>query len=432
MLRRFITPSITIKRHSSALYVTGDRAKEQCAVLTPYLKFDDRLSNLDELKDNIQRRKLSINLDDVSTEYSMFKAVNDKKAQLEKRKKEIAEMFKSKKPSIDNVEGLQIQARMLRDDLKILKENSYFLEGQFVHNYLKLPNLLHKCVPDKLEIVYEFKKELINESLQMTGTFDDCIEFFDSSCVYLKGEASKFELFMPMRVIQSFNLKSYTNFSNPDFVRSVIAQGAGLDSDELFLVREDDIENKLNQLHLTGNGSFVNYLGYITKLTTYPTLFPMKFISTGRQYQAKNHRSHQDLYNSVQSTCVQTFAADVNGDAFDEIIGEHVDRFKKIFEPFNQHFRIVTVPADQLHPTESFKIAAEMFSPSKQCYIEVGNVSYYHDFISKRLLFNYKEGKVTKFPHIYSGTVVNVLKLFLVLMENEKSFKCPEWLVELE
>jgi seryl-tRNA synthetase len=427
MLRRFIIPSVIIRRNVSALFVTGDKAKEQFAVLTPVMNFEERFGNIEELHENIKRRQLNINIEDVMTEYSIYKSIEGKKKSIEKRRNEISQHFKQN-PSDTEVEGLKIQAVHLREELKTLKENSYHFEDQFVHNYLNLPNLIHKQVPQNLEVIYNFKDELKSDEVKMEDNLDDFIEYFDSTCYYLKGEASKFDLLMPMKALDAFTTKSYVTFSNPDFVRSVIFEGARVSNDDIFLIKEHDIENKLNSLHLSGNASFINYLGYITKLTVFPSLLPLKFVCSGKQYLAKNHQDSQDLYNAVQSTCVQTFVADVNGNTFDEIVEDHIERFQKIFEPFNKHFRIVKYPANQLEPAESFKIGVEMYSPSKKSYIQVANLSYYDNFISKRLLFNYKEGKKFHYPHIYSGTAVNVLKLLLVLIENNRSFKCPEFL----
>lgn len=425
MLRRFVIPSVTIRRNVSALFVTGDKAKEQFAVLTPVMNFEERFGNVEELQENIKRRRLNIKIDDVMTEYSVYKSVEDKKKSMENRRNEIAQLFKQNPP---DVEGLKIQAVQIREDLKVLKENSYFLEDQFVHNYLNLPNFIHPQVPQNLEVIYSYKDDMKSEQVKMENNVDEFIEYFDSTCYYLKGEASKFDLLMPMKALDAFTAKAFITFSNPDFIRSVISEGAGVSNEDIFLIKEQDIENKLNSLHLSGNASLVSYLGYVTKLTTFPSLFPLRLVCSGKQYLAKNLQESQDLYNPVQSSCVQTFVADANGSSFDEIIGDHIERFQKIFEPFNQHFRIVKYPANLLESAESFKIGVEMFSPSKKSYIQVGDLSYFDNFISKRLLFNYKEGKKFHFPHIYSGTAVNVFKLFLILMENSKNFKCPEFL----
>lgn len=421
MLRRFVASTLPFRRHISALYVTGDKAMENFVVLSPVLNFE-RLDCLEEITENIKRRKLTVNLDELKSEYDVFKTVNDRKKAMEARRVEIAKLIKEAP-----TEGLNIQGKQLREDLKQLKENSYHLEDTFVHNFLNLPNFIHDNVPrDGKKVIYSFKNEAKNIEGKSTN-IDELVEFYDPTCYYMKGEAAKFDLFMPMQVMKNFQENGFVPFSNPDFTRSVVVEGAGVDRNEIYLLNEHDIDNKLNLLHLTGSASFLNYLSFVTKLSIYPSLLPLKFICSGKQYDARNHFDHQDLYSAVQSTCCQNFVATTDGSTFNEIIDEQIQNFVKIFEPFGQHFQIVYYPAEALARAESCKIGVEMFSPHHKSYIEVGNFSYYGDFISKRLLFNYKVGKDYRFPHIYSGTVVNVLKLLLVLIENGSEIKCTNW-----
>jgi seryl-tRNA synthetase len=402
----------------SALYVTGDKAKENFAVLQPFLEIDERLKNFDEIQENVKRRKLSINLEELMDEYKLFKAVEDRKRELENRRVEIAKLMREAAS-----ENLKLEGKVLRDDLKKLKENSYQLEDLFVHNFLNLPNSIHKSTPcEEIKIVYKFLEP--PKSYELSDQMDNFIEFYDPTCYYMKNEAAKFDVFTPLNVSDYYQKEGYIKFSNPDFVRSIVPEIASLPQDNLFLLKEEDVENKLNQLHLSGNASFLSFLPFIAKLTSFASQFPLKLISTGKIYNGLNNYNHQDLYNLVQSTCCQAFIATCDESNFDHIIDEQVDNFKKIYEPFNQHFRIVYYPSQMLQPAESFKLGVEMFSFVHEKYIQVGNFSYYGDFISKRLLFNYKDGKEIKFPHIYTGTVMNVMRVLVNLLETNKNFKC--------
>lgn len=426
MLRRCFTSNLLLRRHISALYVTGDQATEKGVTVTPFLDFEERLNNFEEIEENITRRKLKMDLDTFKNEYELFKSVEERKTAVEKRRAEFSQMIRESPAN----EGMKTQAIHLREDLKNLKENSYHLEDVFVHNFLSLPNFIHKITPDgEKKVVFSFKDEAKNlQSKSTSSSIDELVEYYDPTCYYMKNEAAKFDVFMPMQVMSYYHGKKFINFSNPDFTRSVIAEAAGVDSKELFLLKEDEIESRLNLLHLTGSGSFLSYLPFITKLTVFPSLLPLKFICTGKQYDATNHHDHQDLYNVVQATSCQSFIATADESTFDDILNEQVEHFISTFETFDQHFRIVYIPAHELTQAESCRLAVEMFSPSRNSYVEVGNFSCFRDYISKRLLFNYKEGKDSRFPHIYSGTVVNVMKLLLVLIENSKEFKCPNWL----
>lgn len=419
MLRRLQATSLVLRRHISALYATGDKAKENFVVLTPFMNFEERVNNFDEIESNLKRRKSKLNLDEFKKEYELYKAIEDRKRVIEKRRDEIVKLMRE-----SSTEALKIQGRQAKEDLRLLKENSYHLEDNFVHNYLSLPNVIHDITPlDGKRVIFTYEDETKPHQSKLPNLLDELIEFYDPTCYYMKGEAAMFDVFMPMKVLDYYQEKGFINFCNPDFTRSIIAEGAGVDINELLLIKEDDVENKLNNLHLAGSASFLNYLSFVTKLTIFPSLMPMKLICTGKQYNVKNHFEHQDLYNVVQSTCCQSFIATADGSTFDTIFSEQIENFIKIFETFNQHFRIVYYPADELELAESCKLGVEMFSPGRNKFIEVGNFSYYGDFISKRLLFNYKIGKKFHFPHIYSGTVVNVTKLLLVLLENNNELK---------
>lgn len=427
MLRQYLAFNPIIRRHFSALYITGDKANKTCAVIEPVLDIDERLNNFDEIQENSRRRKLNINVSELSDEYNLFKSITDRKKAIKNRRDEIAEIVKQS-PS----EGLKIQARQLKEDLQKLKENSYHLEGNLMKNYLALPNHIHESTPDERKVVYSFKDETkIRKDKLENNSIREMIEFYDPTCYYMKGEAAKFDLFMPMQTLDYYKdngfSDSFVKFSNPDFTRSVIPEAAGVLLKDLYLIKEEDIENKLNLLHLTGNASFLSFLPFITKLSAFPTKFPFKFICSGKQYDARNLCDHQDLYKVVQSTCCQSFYATTDGTSFDDVIDEQVEHFINTFEKFNQHFRIFYYPSHELQQAESCRIGVEMFSPSQNSYVEVGNFSYYGDYISKRLLFNYKIEKDYHFPHIYSGTVVNVMKLLLILLENVEDFKCPKW-----
>lgn len=410
MLRRFLIPNLILRRNVSALYVTGDKAMENFAVLSPFLEIDVRMRNFEEIKNNVSRRKLPMNLEALKDEYEMFSAIEVRKKELENRRVEIAKLMKA-----EASDGLKTQGKIVRDDLKKLKENSYYLEDQFIHNFLKIPNIIHEKTPNKKEILYtHLEKPNVK---QPNRNLDELIEFYDPACYYMKGSASQFDLHTPLDICDYFRDAGFLKFSNPDFVRSIIPEAAAIDFESIFQLKEDDIENKLNLLHLSGSGSFINYLPFVAKLISFPTQFPMKFISTGKIYNSMNHHDHQDLYNVVQSTCCQTFIATKNEASFDEIVQEMTTHLKKIYEKFDQHFQIVAYPPDMLNNSESYKIGIEMYSICKEQYVEVGSFSYHSDFISKRLLFNYKEGKTVEFPHIYSGIVINVMKVLVNLIE---------------
>ncbi len=410
MLRKFLKSGLVIKRHVSALYVTGDKAMENCVVVNPYLEIDKRFSEIDEIKENFKARNSRLNLDEIVLEYEMYSDIEKRKKELEIRRAKLGKLC-SENPKN---EGLKMQGRNAKEDFKTLRENSYFLEDKFIHNFLKLPNKLHHRTPKdgKRKIVHNF---LEPSTEKFMSKLDGFMEYFNSQSYYLNGNAALFDLEFPLQVSDYFRDNKFVKISSPDFVRSVVPQVAGVELDRIFLLKEDAIENRLNNLHLCGNGTYLSYLPFIAKLLTQSTQYPFKLVNSGKIYSQQNEES--EIYNLVQSTGNSIFIASLDDTTFDEILDEQLEHIKKVYEPLNLHYRVSIYPANELEVAESFKLGIEVFSPFYQKYIEVGNFSYLRDFISKRLLFIYKEGKENHFPHMYAGNIANTTKLLINIIE---------------
>jgi seryl-tRNA synthetase len=401
--------------------VTGDKAKEHFAVLTPVMDFEEKLGNFQEIEENIQRRKLSINLENIQKEWQLYQTIQQRKKNIEQRRADIAKQMRES-PN----DGLKIEGKQLRDDLKLLKENSYYLEDQFANNFLSLPNKIHPKTTDEEQVLFEHLERPGANAKRLD--LSDLVEYIDEFSCYLKGEAALFDTYCPMYITDFFKSQEFIQFSNPDFARTVIAEGAGSNPDNLFLLKEENVENKLNLLHLTGKASIYSFLGFITKLSVFPSYFPLKFVTYGKQYSPSQQGS--DLYSLVQNTCVQLFISILEESKVDDTVEELTESYFNLYKKFNQHFRIIRYPAHRLDRSESLRIGVEMFSNSKDSYVEVGSLSVHGDFISKRLLFNCRDGKNFRYPQIVSGTVVDVSKLLIVLLENsDNEFKCPRFLI---
>jgi seryl-tRNA synthetase len=435
---KLLTSNINIlqhltKRYASALYMTGDKAKETFSILSPFMNFD-RLKNVEALKNNIELRQLDLKLDDLLEQWQLYTDIEARKKHLDSKRSEIADKIKqmskvlSTTTTVQQTDQLKNEGKILRDDLKNLKERAYSLEDVFIHNFLDLPNELHDSTPTDGEkkIIYTFgeRPKACTSKSHMEAT--DLIEYTNPICYYLKGEAAKFDVLLPLFTADFFKKSGFIQFSNPDFVRSILVEASTTKPEKLFQLRDDDMVNKYNLLHLAGGGSMMSFLGYISKLSLYPTALPLQLVGNGKQYSAAT--SDGDLFGVSQASVSQLFIAAQGASEAEVSKNFLVENYIKFYELFEQHFQVVSCPAHHLMPAENHRIAVEMYSPSANRYIEIGNISSYSDFISKRLLFNYREGKEYKFPHVLSGTVVNVERLLAVLIEGQEMFRCPEFL----
>lgn len=422
------------RRFIAALYLTGDKAKENYAVLKPYLDFNEKFRDRKKLEENITNRKMKMDMDHMFQQWEMYRDMGLKKKRLELRRAEISDLMRrlDSDENTDLKRKYQNEGRIVREDLKLLRESSYALEESFIGEYLSLPNSLHKRTPmDTAAKTFSYLNRKKDEHHKSHLLNSDNLEFYDESCYFLKNDGAKFDLLYPLYVSQKLKKLGYIQFSNPDFVRTVIAEAAGCKLSELFLIDEKDESERINLLHLAGSASLLSFIAYIVKLSIYPNVLPLKLYSTGRQY-ILDHKTSDDniqgLYASCQSNALQMFLVTDSQENADVLFDEAVNNVIEFYKPLNRHFRVVYVPAHVLYPAESLRSSFQLYSSLLDRYIEVGQLSQYGDYISKRVLFNLKGDKPNKFPFIISGTAVNTAKILASSLEQQ--FELPTFLVE--
>lgn len=411
----------------SALYITGDKANQNYAVLRPYFDFNAKLHNKQKLERNIKQRKLNIDLDEINLLWSTYVDVSRKKSVLEQKRKEIANAIRSVDPKADGSEALirkfKIEGTMARTDLKTLKENGYALEDTFIHKFLDLPNDIHDRTPSLAnEVYFNSDQHTVNDTENHLNKVN-YLEYHDPFCYFLKSDAAKCDLKMPLYCMDMFRSFGCIPFSNPDFIRSILAEGAGVNVNDLLTIVEEDLENKLNLLHLAGSGSMLSFLGFVTKLLVYKNCLPLKFVSNGKTFSVRNTTSATDygLYSACQTTNVQLFGVTANATESLHQFDETLEQMIQFYKTLDSTFRVSYVTGDQLTQSEELRAVFEMYSTHRKCFVPVGHLNSYGDYISKRLLFALKDDKVKQFqfPHLISGNVINVTKYLAILLEEK-------------
>lgn len=389
------------------------------------MDFKQILTDTNKLQTNIQHRKLPTNLPQLYDLWHIYKDMTDKRKLLEKRRIEIANQLRSSSDvSNENViRKYKTEGIIVREDLKTLKEKLYSLEEKFIGEFLQLPNDLDVRTPLDCPVILQEYGEIGAATKKSVShlSYTNEIDYMNRNCFYLKNNAAKYDLFAPYYAIDHFTKTTgFIQCTTPDFIRTIVAEAAGLKSSDVILVKEAD--SKLNLLHLAGNGSMLSYLGYIAKLSLFKSALPLRFISTGKQYFYANDNDTQiddGLYSVGQSTTVQVFMATLDRDA-QQTFDDTLHSIAELYKSFGQHFRVVYATATDLMASESLRADIQMFSKHLNRYVTVGNLSSYNDYISKRLLFNYRDEKQLKFPYIIAGTVVDVTKLIAIQLENNE------------
>ncbi|XP_046963927.1 serine--tRNA synthetase-like protein Slimp [Vanessa cardui] len=423
-----------ISKRCSALFINGPKATDSFVYLTPYIDYKERIKENDLVKAEIEKRKIQFDLLKLENLWSVYEELKTRKLEYDSRKqevsKELEQLLKSKQEG-DNVEKLKIQVHLLKENIRKLKEPLWSAEEAAIIEALKLPNKLHNLTPDVDKIIYEHGSKPNNDKDHLKiGKEKNLIHFIKNENYYLKGDAALFELGAKFYFSKILKENNYTQFSNPDFSKSLIIEGCGEDhtnSDSTFILHHNE-DNKVNidsRLHLTGGGSLYSFFAYHAKNVLYAKVLPLTYFSMGRQY-IPSPTEEDNLHHVSQSSVVQIFNATRNETELDGTLNNIIDLIKKLYTPLGYHYRLSYVAANQLKTWESLRLTIEMYSSSQKNYMEVGNISLSGDFISKRLMFTYTEEKQSKFPHILSGTILNVPKLLACALEQDGEFILPK------
>lgn len=428
MLIRLLRPSgvlYTSRRLFQALYVSNKKTKKNVRLLTPVLDFAERLSNPKDVEDNLRRRGLTEQFDvnDLFSQWEMYTSIKSKKEEIEKQQKETAQRLKELK-SGDTLKKREDARRKYTLELETLHEDLHNcigalddIEEKFVNKFLSLPNDTNRLTPQEPQIVSSFGS-MCNEERAHHLIYANTIEYYSNTAYFLKGDAANFDNKFGNSCVNYFRKHQFIEFSNPDFAKTISIEGAALPLTKFYEVPHELDVHHTNWMHLVGNSSMLSFLGYAIKLQVYPTYLPLQWISNGRTYSRIDEDTFS-LFNVSQSSTVQIFQAGTEEQMLHKF-KETLDLITQLFQKLDIHFRILYTPAKELNLAESLSAKIEMFSPNSKKYIEVGNLNYYSDYISKRLLFSYIKDRKTNeigFPHIISGTVCNLTRILAIVLE---------------
>lgn len=413
-------------RYFRALFVRKRDAFGNVRAVCPIFDYKNRLENRTELEENVNRRGLAdtINIADLYKKWELYQCSARMMKSIEKRQEHLNKMIE--KLNTKNATSGKDESRTetykqemsnLRSESKCASECYTDIEEEFNISFLTLPNILLPRTPDEPEILFNYGSNSAKPQGQHHLNYEHMIKFINESCYFLQNEAAIFDFKFPLMCSNLFRQHDFTQFSSTDFAKTVVIEAAGTSLENVYGVDEIFHERCTNFTHLVGCGSWMSFLGYIAKTKINKSLLPIQFVSAGKNYQP-TVRNASGLFDVAQSTVVQIFLADTEKQinekfqfAFDLII--------QFYKSIDMHFRVVQVPADQLRSAECFAVRIEMYSPNLGTYIEVGNLSNYINFISKRLRFQCEQDETNTQikPYILSGTVCNVTKLLGIILE---------------
>lgn len=376
------------------------------------LKFISQLP-VDDLKDkafvtrleqSIHHRKTNFSLDGLKQQFELLQDLYQQRDLLETKRKEVHGKFiQAETEQLKN--KFKYEAITLREDIKRLQEVLTSLKEHVSSLATSVPNVLHERIPlDQPYLISEWSTDNTEVPRQKEGLSYSKFPH----CEYSTGKNAWFDLMIPIKIMQMLKSNGFIQTSNPDFLRRFVAREGNITEDDYCKIYEEDIPTIDQQLQLVGGGSFASYLPYFTRFSCYPTVLPLKFVSIGRQYESYS-TSNGTLPSQAQ--VLQFFIATKSADETNTALDDMITLYEKIYKLFGQSYKFSFTPAPSLKSSECLRVDVTQQSAFTGEFSQVANMSYFGDYISKRILFNYRVGKHYALPHILAGTVVHIPQL---------------------
>ncbi|XP_024885862.1 serine--tRNA synthetase-like protein Slimp [Temnothorax curvispinosus] len=437
------------RHYSSALYISGNKAYKAFAYLSPYLDFDERFANVDKLRKNLASRGMDVDIDQLKEAWNFYiKMIADKYA-LEDHNTELVDRVKILQSAEHTAEQkqevhkLRTQLRIIRQDVKTMKQAIWDLEEDVIERVLKLPNELDPRTPVGESVVMKSvgsatkMSEENRRSHVDIGTSLDLLEYKNPICYYLSNDAALFELATLAHAGRVLGGNDMVRIIGTDFSRSLLVEASGLNHEDpmaAFVIQDhNEVERgSPNRMHLVGGASLISFLALHTKQLINPKHFPLKYFATGRQYTPQNSHA-SGLFAACQASVAHAFVVvkDSKGEDYRTLFEELLETVCGLYDDLCDHYRVVMRSASELQSCEEMRVSFEMWSPFLNQYIEIGHISTYGDYLSKRLLIAYQTPTGRGFPAIISGTVLSVPRLLACLLEqNPDRFVIPPKIAE--
>lgn len=439
------------KRHGSALFIPGNKATENFALLSPHLDFDSRFADVAKLRKELALRGSTENPEELARSWEFYKCVNANKWTLESRRSEIAYRMKIlnkiKKLSADEEkEKMQLitEGKVLRQDMRIIKETLWEMEETVVIRALKLPNEIDTKTPESsmiLRTVGEIREppsDTERKSHVDIGGNLGLLEYQNPMHYYLCDDAALSELGALGLTGEILDKAGMLRVAGTDFGRSLVVEGSGLDHEDptaaFVLLNNEGIDwDTCNRLHLVGGASLIAFLAMHTKQLINPNDFPLKYFATGRQYTPLADGATPDgLFTVCQSSVAHAFVMvkDPFSEEYNVQFDDLVRSVTKLYDSLDVHYRVVMRSAGDLRPWESLRVSFELWSAYSRRYVEVGHVSICGQYFSKRLLIAYQTPTGRDYPAVICGTVLSVPRLLACLLEEDpKRLRIPTEIV---
>ena len=395
-------------------------------MLDPALLID----NLEILEDNVKKRGLDVNLNELIQLNEERKKSRFIAEQKRAEQKDLGKLIANS--SGDEKQDLLNQASSLSSEVKQLFEIVEQKDKDFFEKWIKVPNLISNTSPegktdeDNLEIKkVGHVKDFVNpkshiEIGEELGLIDvqKAAEISGSRFSYIFGDLVKIEFSLVSWALNKLSEKGFTPTVPPVLVRENALYGTGffpddaeqvyeIPNDELFLVGTSEVP--LAALH---SNEIVDIDNLPVRYAGFSTCFRREAGTYGKDTSG--------IFRVHQFDKVEMFSFCNPENSLDEhefILSVEEELLQELEIPY----RVVDVCAGDLGASASKKYDIEAWIPSQNTYREVTSCSNTTDFQARRLNIRTKDNDSTKTIHTLNGTAIAVGRILIALIENNQT-----------
>ena len=428
----------------SALYVSGRSAERVVSVLRPCL--DDALAPaaLPPLRDSLRRRRSQLDLDTLLDGHARLRQLEREKAELARQRAEIAALGAElrRRPAADAEETARLRQRgaAVKERLRALQEPLWTLEEEVLPRLARLPNTLHPLTPERDDVLEPVPPLEVDEldtgervPLPPTDPLFGDVQPTDVSAgaYYLHGAAAELELALTEYACRELADAGFSRVSCPDTVKSLVAEGCGLEFDDpaevarLAAWHEGSADSALG-LHLVGGASLPAVCALLAKSRQPTSALPLRLAAAGRLYRPPADAPPGDtLLAPPQATAVRHLTAHAAGHA-EHAFETSLRAVSRLVARLGPACRLRHVAAPGLTRSERRRVELQLLVARTGRHVTVAHVSEHGDWISRRLHAAHGEpgAPESSLLHLVEGVALLAPAALQALLETETGRRC--------
>ncbi|XP_060065771.1 serine--tRNA ligase, mitochondrial-like isoform X1 [Ylistrum balloti] len=372
--------------------------------------------NIRQFKDNCKRfvemrAKLKNIEDDQKNTTLAFKSIKEKEQNLTMTK-EKADQERT---------HLREKGRQLKNQHTSIMDEYFTLEQAVFIRALQIPNHLHIDTPTEDEVKILDKcgssENVKVSSEKLKKILKKCVKFSNvgQKSYYLMSDAALKEQELIIRLSSELKSSGFTHMVCPEIFKTVPVEGSGIvppGPEEIYNLEIQDVNKEKTHIlpykeYIRGT-SVLSFLAYFTRHVLTSEDLPKKFFTVGRSYDtAQQTNSLPGLYGASQNICAEVAALSGNITQNEAMYHDLQEMLWSSLSNLDIPARMVLVPAHSLHCSERRRTEVQFWSPNLQQYIQVGSLSCYGDYFSRRLMYR-QNAKPLKEPVSESSLVYTI------------------------